>query len=102
MTRRPPRSTLFPYTTLFRSVFSGGSDITYVCRSADCAGIDPSAGAVNWKSKTPEPTPQFHPYILFFFLNDTAPTEIYTLPLHDALPICFFRRKRYHLCMQKR
>src|SRR2546427_2643755 len=23
----------------------------------------------------------------FFFLNDTAPTEIYTLPLHDALPI---------------
>src|SRR5256885_12252810 len=25
--------------------------------------------------------------IFFFFLNDTAPTEIYTLPLHDALPI---------------
>src|SRR2546427_5153592 len=23
----------------------------------------------------------------FFFLNDTAPTEIYPLPLHDALPI---------------
>src|SRR2546430_6618885 len=23
----------------------------------------------------------------FFFFNDTAPTEIYTLPLHDALPI---------------
>src|SRR2546430_7804628 len=23
----------------------------------------------------------------FFFLKDTAPTEIYTLPLHDALPI---------------
>src|SRR3712207_9273481 len=22
-----------------------------------------------------------------FFFNDTAPTEIYTLPLHDALPI---------------
>src|ERR1035438_2490163 len=22
------------------------------------------------------------------FLNDTAPTEIYTLSLHDALPIC--------------
>src|SRR5690554_7131151 len=25
---------------------------------------------------------------LFFFFNDTAPTEIYTLSLHDALPIC--------------
>src|SRR3989449_1816860 len=24
---------------------------------------------------------------IFFFFNDTAPTEIYTLPLHDALPI---------------
>src|SRR5207249_10427480 len=27
------------------------------------------------------------PYSPFFFLNDTAPTEIYTLSLHDALPI---------------
>src|SRR2546426_3970646 len=26
--------------------------------------------------------------ILFFFFNDTATTEIYTLSLHDALPIC--------------
>src|SRR5580698_11313079 len=25
----------------------------------------------------------------FFFFNDTAPTEIYTLSLHDALPICY-------------
>ncbi|MBN2423367.1 hypothetical protein JXB41_09150 [Candidatus Woesearchaeota archaeon] len=27
-----------------KSVFLGGNDITYVCRSAQCAGIDPSAG----------------------------------------------------------
>src|SRR2546428_11269326 len=33
----------------------------------------------------------FFPIIfLFFFFNDTATTEIYTLSLHDALPI--FRR----------
>src|SRR5256885_12319890 len=25
--------------------------------------------------------------LFFFFLNDPATTEIYTLPLHDALPI---------------
>src|SRR5258706_14173759 len=25
--------------------------------------------------------------MIFFFFNDTAPTEIYTLSLHDALPI---------------
>src|SRR5256885_14864753 len=28
------------------------------------------------------------PISLFFFFNDTATTEIYTLSLHDALPIC--------------
>src|SRR5256885_5261425 len=27
------------------------------------------------------------PSIVFFFFNDTATTEIYTLSLHDALPI---------------
>src|SRR2546429_642993 len=29
--------------------------------------------------------------LFFFFFNDTATTEIYTLSLHDALPICFAR-----------
>src|SRR5256885_3890493 len=37
---------------------------------------------------------------MFFFFNDTATTEIYTLSLHDALPICAYRahpllRRRY-------
>ena len=31
--------------------------------------------------------PMFFFYFLFFFFNDTATTEIYTLSLHDALPI---------------
>src|SRR2546422_5205240 len=29
----------------------------------------------------------FRPLFFFFFFNDTATTEIYTLSLHDALPI---------------
>src|SRR3712207_7071266 len=28
-----------------------------------------------------------HSFLFFFFFNDTATTEIYTLSLHDALPI---------------
>src|SRR2546421_12175219 len=28
-----------------------------------------------------------HSLLFIFFFNDTAPTEIYTLSLHDALPI---------------
>src|SRR2546426_12378042 len=31
---------------------------------------------------------------LFFFFNDTATTEIYTLSLHDALPISLERGSR--------
>src|SRR2546430_6110504 len=30
--------------------------------------------------------------LIFFFFNDTATTEIYTLSLHDALPIFFSRQ----------
>src|SRR2546427_9482149 len=30
----------------------------------------------------------FSIFSFFFFFNDTATTEIYTLSLHDALPIC--------------
>src|SRR3989337_1236562 len=38
-------------------------------------------------------------FAVFFFFNDTATTEIYTLSLHDALPIlsaslAFLRRRR--------
>src|SRR2546430_13313016 len=31
----------------------------------------------------------------FFFFNDTATTEIYTLSLHDALPICDLEEEIY-------
>src|SRR6266850_1242011 len=33
-------------------------------------------------------------FVYFFFFNDTATTEIYTLSLHDALPICRSRPLR--------
>src|SRR5438046_8307892 len=32
-------------------------------------------------------------FIFFFFFNDTATTEIYTLSLHDALPISAWRKQ---------
>src|SRR5947209_17398446 len=31
--------------------------------------------------------------LLYFLLNDPATTEIYTLSLHDALPICLRRTR---------
>src|SRR5258708_36306182 len=33
-------------------------------------------------------SPNLRVIFSFFFFNDTATTEIYTLSLHDALPIC--------------
>src|SRR2546422_4636734 len=35
-----------------------------------------------------------HRQYCFFFFNDPPPTEIYTLSLHDALPICESSIKR--------
>src|SRR5438132_12940872 len=37
--------------------------------------------------------------VLFFFFNDTATTEIYTLSLHDALPICRLLEHCLQLCV---
>src|SRR3712207_3422466 len=121
MIRRPPRSTLFPYTTLFRSrvvsalagvpfelvlVDDGSTDGTgailaeladtdprvrvvtlsrnFGHQAALTAGLDHAAGSEEHTSEI-----QSRQYFVFrlFFLNDTATTEIYTLSLHDALPI---------------
>src|SRR5437762_4379966 len=39
------------------------------------------------------------PILNLFFFQDTSPTEIYTLSLHDALPICMaIRRWRCSFC----
>src|ERR1039458_10185911 len=48
-------------------------------RSRD--GVSPIIGTVS-RAASPR-----RPRLFFFFFNDTATTEIYTLSLHDALPI---------------
>src|ERR1044071_9703777 len=89
MIRRPPRSTLFPYTTLFRSATASS------CASAVFTFV--SACSSSWRLTAPASRSEEHTSELqsrvdisyvFFFFNDTATTEIYTLSLHDALPIC--------------
>src|SRR5215203_6006130 len=134
MIRRPPRSTLFPYTTLFRSgqrlyVSSQGvvpgileglalprseehtselqSRQYLVCRlllekknshdgehPVDVRVLDEAkqggdlcarVGQIGDEPVHVVDQPLFVGYDCFF--NDTATTEIYTLSLHDALPI---------------
>src|SRR2546430_5392633 len=51
MIRRPPRSTLFPYTTLFRSFSDAGPDVRWCGNEAGVAG-DP-----NWSTMDPAAVP---------------------------------------------
>src|ERR1044072_7433643 len=88
MIRRPPRSTLFPYTTLFRS-------LQELHRRMSRPDASPSQGRAGWTATAPEDRKSTrlnssHNDISRMpssFFNDTATTEIYTLSLHDALPI---------------
>src|SRR3990172_2455109 len=87
MIRRPPRSTLFPYTTLFRSSPLSGLERAQEGVLAIVAGVLALSGyRQDRKSTRLNSSHGYISYALFFF-NDTATTEIYTLPLHDALPI---------------
>src|SRR3990172_2132315 len=87
MIRRPPRSTLFPYTTLFRS--SRNRLYASSLRDPGCSRTAPGLASLPKKDRKSTRLNSSHGYISYalFFFNDTATTEIYTLSLHDALPI---------------
>src|SRR5271165_1578973 len=116
MIRRPPRSTLFPYTTLFRSRRQLAQEIIERLVGHARAGrvvgdrkstrLNSSHVKISYavfclKKKTRQPfaspsirstwrappTTAAPKTASRFFFNDTATTEIYTLSLHDALPI---------------
>src|ERR1051325_10624538 len=95
MIRRPPRSTLLPYTTLCRSRrgVRGGRDQA----APRCRGAVEGRGS-RCRRRSEEHTSELQsPYVIsyaVFFFNDTATTEIYTLALHDALPISARSKRR--------
>src|SRR5215472_11228344 len=130
MIRRQPRSTLFPYTTLFRSRASmprfpetprpaerpllraedrkstrlnsshlgisyavfclKKKKLNYYLADTEATKIvfdDVAADTVAGSAASQRLLWIAIGKIYFFFFNDTATTEIYTLSLHDALPI---------------
>src|ERR1051326_7194044 len=95
MIRRPPRSTLFPYTTLFRSLYAGEiANLPNEPNFARQVRRRPH-GDFDWKRKRLNfSTLPLSFFSFSFFFNDTATTEIYTLSLHDALPISLCGRNR--------
>src|SRR2546430_13322701 len=49
MIRRPPRSTLFPYTTLFRSRFNPGAVHNWQTRGGDHVGKERLSAGLPWR-----------------------------------------------------
>src|SRR3989338_6839532 len=95
MIRRPPRSTLFPYTTLFRSSFFQLHNMQPPPVLLNSPGLDAVLPILaDRKSTRLNSSHSSISYSLFFF-NDTATTEIYTLSLHDALPIFLLSTSQY-------
>src|SRR5260370_35034801 len=61
MIRRPPRSTLFPYTTLFRSVAGGGEVADMVEGEVACGVAQPHAAAAGMEGRRDPEFPAFPP-----------------------------------------
>src|SRR3990167_7235274 len=87
MIRRPPRSTLFPYTTLFRSREVVLNLQRSIAQNSSLVADGRDGGTVRSEEHTSELQSQSNLVCRPLFFNDTATTEIYTLSLHDALPI---------------
>src|SRR5260364_260140 len=126
MILRPSRSTLFPYTTLFRSLHDGGGEARLGEDHHAGGRLNQMRAGADRKSTRLNSSHQITSSAVFclkkktspivnreadaayacalrisdkrtvcrrgfgfsiFFFNDTATTEIYTLSLHDALPI---------------
>src|SRR3990167_6878164 len=87
MIRRPPRSTLFPYTTLFRSPVVLVMEKPNEIRQCGLRVAQDQSQRADRKSTRLNSSHSQISSTPFFFFNDTATTEIYTLSLHDALPI---------------
>src|SRR2546421_3256094 len=54
MIRRPPRSTLFPYTTLFRSLTDAASDLIYPLIPTFLLALGGGPAAIGWLEGTAE------------------------------------------------
>src|ERR1035438_4295510 len=86
--RRPPRSTLFPYTTLFRSVCSRTISSGLFCSNPQIRLSRTTDLPCEGRSEEHTSELQSLRHLVCRLLLAPATTEIYTLSLHDALPIC--------------
>src|SRR2546430_12456784 len=99
MIRRPPRSTLFPYTTLFRShLRRGTTTLTTVPGLAGAllgAGIAPIATAPRSEEHTSELQSQSN-LVCRLLLDKKHPSSTYCTDPHKRATISHLQYKRLH------
>src|SRR5438445_7856344 len=83
MIRRPPRSTLFPYTTLFRSLLSGTSGLSGVVKAAGTGA--PVAGAIDRKSTRLNSSHANISYAVFCLKKKKKNTNVFIKNYNHAL-----------------
>src|SRR2546428_836368 len=87
MIRRPPRSTLFPYTTLFRSTTSGVFDPDTSDNTAtELTTVNTSANLALTKSDSPDPILAAHNITYTITITHNAPSDSTSVSLSDAIP----------------
>src|SRR3989442_11890778 len=93
MIRRPPRSTLFPYTTLFRSVFVGRQ----VDRPKNVNAFVRKSGRRPYSSKTLDPA-GFHTHLFQQFASGTDRKSTRLNSSHVRISYAVFcLKKKKHL-----
>src|SRR3712207_8936059 len=95
MIRRPPRSTLFPYTTLFRSPDGSTEDI---------AGVTTAAGMVLGLMDHPERAPD-SPHTLDLFANavDRKSTRLNSSHANISYAVfCLKKKKTRNTCSPRK
>src|SRR3712207_7078237 len=91
MIRRPPRSTLFPYTTLFRSGQRRGDHLTGGHPVEERAGVDPTgvggdAGLTALRRVAGEPAGNHQ--------RDRKSTRLYSSHAHISFAVFCLKKKR--------
>src|SRR5256885_1214109 len=93
---RPTRIEVAPLEEVkFYEIIYRASDVWAFAERLFSAAVDCLSPAFEWMSLFRSRDSFF---CLFFFFNDTATTEIYTLSLHDALPISAAHPRRRRNC----
>src|SRR5258708_10849760 len=96
MIRRPPRSTLFPYTTLFRSERIGAVAVDLVAQGADHLGMAGVAALANIDVAAGEFERRVEPHVRRHIRSEKHTSELQS-PDHLVCRLLLVKKKKSRL-----